>query len=131
MNSPLVAERDQAKMALSQLASSEKAARAQILSSKDRKALDDGARAKEDAFKKTLEELRPMVDEVEKKYAELRADAKVARSLEDLSRASKTVVKTGPSEAFMAGARALAQAERRFLDKRTTQVSRAKSKGKK
>jgi paraquat-inducible protein B len=129
MNSPLVAERDQAKMALAQIANNQKVTKAQVLSPKDRKTLDDQAKAKEDAFKRALEELRPMVDEVEKKYADLKADEAVKKALDDLSKASKTVVKTGPSEPFAAGARALAQAERQYLGKRSTAPNK-KAKGK-
>jgi len=131
MNTPLVAERNQAKMALAQIAGTQASAKSQVLSPKDRKALDDAARVKEDAFKKALEELRPMVDEVTRAYEELNADAAVKKALDDLSKASKTVVKTGPSEPFAAGVRALAQAERQYLGKSSTTASRRKPKGKK
>lgn len=132
MNSPLVAERNQARVALAQIASTQAAAKSQIPSAKDRKALEDAAKVKQDALKKTLEELRPMVDEVTAKYADLNADPRVRKALEDLASASKTVVKTGPSEPFAAGARALAQAERQFLGKTptTASASRKKARGK-
>ena len=70
-----------------------------------------------------------MQRQVARRVFELDLDRK---ALDDLSKASKTVVKTGPSEPFVAGARALAQAERQYLGKSTTPAtsSRKKPKGK-
>ena len=74
-----------------------------------------------------------MVDRVTKAYAELGAEPPVKKALDDLRKASKAKVDLGPSAAFLAAAKELDQAERRFLGKKATAsnaTARKKSKSK-
>ena len=75
--------------------------------------------------------LRPMVDEVTKKYAELGADEAVKGALDVVKKASKLKLKLGPSDAFLAASKELDGAERRFLGKKTAVIPRKKGKSKK
>ena len=130
-NSPLIAQRDQIKLALAEVGRTQKALKAQAPQAKDKATLDEDVKKKGEAFKAALVDLRRQVDEVTKQYNELAADPSVKKSLDDLKKASKANVKLGPSDAFLAAVKQLDQAERQFLGKKTTTVSKKKAKSKK
>jgi hypothetical protein len=132
--SPLVMQRDQVKSALAEVTVAQKSLKSEAPVVKDKAALDDEVKKKGDAFKSALADLRKMVDEVTKKYADLGADDSVKKPLADLEKAAKAKLKLGPSDAFLAGVKELDQAERRFLGKKpaaTAKKTKAKAKAKK
>ncbi len=125
-SSPLILQRDQVKAALDEVTLGQKTLKAEAPVVKDKPALDDEVKKRGETFKSALAELRAMVDQVTKKYADLSADATVKKSLADLEKATKAKLKLGPSEAFAAGVKELDQAERRFLGKKTAAPAKAK-----
>lgn len=126
--SPLISQRDQVKYVLAEITREQRALKVQAPQGQGKSSLDEAVKTKGDAFKAALADLRPKVDGVTKAYAELEADASVQKALVELKKASPTKLKLGPSDAFLAGARELDQAERRFLGKKTPVVSRKKAK---
>jgi hypothetical protein len=130
-NNPLIAQRDQIKLALAEVSRTQKTLKTQAPQAKDKSTLEEDLKKKEESFKTALTELRQQVDEVTKKYAELGADPSVKKALDTLKKASKANVKLGPSDAFLAAVKQLDQAERQFLGKKTTTVSKKKAKAKK
>ena len=78
-------------------------------------------------MKKALADLRPLVDEVKRSYADLGYDPLVKQSLEVVKKTSR--LRLGPSDAFLAGEKTLVRAERQILGKPTPVVSK-KKKGK-
>lgn len=133
MLAPIIQQRDQVKFALAEVTREQKAQKTPSApgKDKDRAALDADVTAKGDAFKAALAALRPDVDAVTKAYADLAADESVQKALTEVKKASATKLKLGPSDAFLAGARELDQAERRFLGKKKATVAKKKSKAKK
>ena len=129
-SNPLIARRDQIRVALAEVGRNQKALKAQGPQGKDKTTLEEDVKKKEEAFKSALADLRRQVDEVTRKYAELGADESVKKALDDLKKDSKAKLKLGPSDAFLAGVKELDQAERRFLGKKTTPVSNSKKKAK-
>ena len=129
--SPMIAQRDQIKATLAEVSMEQKTLKAHAAQNKDRTALDDEVKKRGEAFKAALEELRPMVDEVAKKYAELEADPSIKKARNDLQQATRANIKLGPSDAFKAGAKSLDQAERQFLGKKTATVPKKRVKPKK
>lgn len=128
---PLIAQRDQIKVALAEVVRGQKALKSQGPQGKEKTTLDEDLKKKEEAFKAALADLREQVDEVTKKYAGLAADESVKKALADLNKDTKARLKLGPSGAFLAGVKELDQAERRFLGKRTSTVSKKKIRSKK
>jgi hypothetical protein len=126
--SPLLMQRQQVTTALAEVAVAQKALKAESPVVKDKAALDDEVKKRGEAFKSSLADLRKMVDEVTKKYADLAADPTVKKSLADLEKAAKAKLKLGPSDAFAAGMKELDQAEKRFLGKKTTAPAKSKKK---
>ena len=133
MADPMVAQRDQLKLTLAEITREQQALKSnQAPPSKDKKALDEEIKLKAEEIKSALADLRPKVDEVAKKYAELKADPSVKQSLEILTKASKVSFKIGPSEPFVAASKSLEAAERKYLGKKTTPASTGKkARGKK
>jgi hypothetical protein len=129
--SAMIARRDQIKATLAEVTQAQKTLKAQAPQEKGRAALDDEVKNRGEAFKAALAELRPMVDEVTKKYADLEADESIKKARNDLQKATRATIKLGPSDAFKAGARALDQAERQFLGKKSAPVAKKKAKSKK
>ena len=125
-SSPLILQRDQVKAELADVTLGQKALKAESPAVKDKAALDDEVKKKAEAFKSDLADLRAMFDKVTKKYAELAADEAVKKSLNDLEKATKAKLKLGPSDAFLAAARELDQAERRFLGKKAAAPAKKK-----
>jgi hypothetical protein len=117
-NSPLALQRDQVKAALAEVTFAQKTLKSEAPVVKDKAALGEEVKAKGEAFKSALTELRGMVDKVTKKYDELGADESVKKSLAELEKAAKAKIKLGPSDPFLAGVKELDQAERRFLGKK-------------
>ena len=122
----LVAQRNQYKAGLDEVALEQKTLKANIPQGKARAELDDDVKKKGEAFKAALAELRPMVDEVTRKYADIAADPSVKASLAEVAKMSKAAANVGPSDAFQAGTKALEQAERRFLGKKPTPAAKKK-----
>jgi hypothetical protein len=130
-NSLLIAERDQVKAVVAEVAQEIQIVKPQVPEAKDRSALSEDVKAKEAAFKSALADLRPQVDAVTKSYAELAADASVKKAIDDLKKANKVSVKLGPSEKFLNAARELDQAERLYLGKKpTSPATKKKAKSK-
>jgi exonuclease VII large subunit len=129
ITSPLISQRDQIKYVLAEITRDQRTLKSEAPQGK-KASLDEAVKTKGDAFKTALAELRPQVDAVMKTYAELGADESVQKALVDVRKASPTKLKLGPSDAFLAGAKELDQAERRFLGKKTPVVSRKKAKSK-
>jgi hypothetical protein len=126
-SNPLIAQRDQIKLQLAEVASTQKALKTQTPPTSNKTALDEDVKKKQEAFKSALSDLRRQVDDVTKKYAELGADQSVKKAIADLMKASKAKVNLGPSDAFLAGVKELDQAERRFLGKKTPSTSKKKT----
>lgn len=130
--SQLTTQRGQIQAGLNEVAQEQRTLKASALQPKARTALDDEVKTKAEDFKAALVELRPMVDEVTKKYTELAADPAVQAALAEIAKASKSLAKLGPSEAFTAAIKALDQAERRYLGKKpATAAKKAKAKARK
>ena len=119
MPNPLKAEQQQMTAALNQTTAMQRSVKSQIPSAKDKGIIDDEVKKKAEAFKVDLTELRKMVDEVTKKYADLAADESVKKWIDELQKAGHATMKLGPSEAFARDMKELDQAERQFLGKRT------------
>ena len=129
-NAPMIAQRNQMQAAISQMSAGQRTLKAQLPQPKDKAALEAEAKKKGDAFKVALTDLRPMVDDVTKKYADLEADASVVKAKHELQQTTHTNIKLGPSDAFKAAARYLDQAERQFLGKRLSAAAKTKTKTK-
>ena len=129
--SPLILRRDQIKNTPAEVTVGQKTIKAEAPAVRDKAALDESVKQEGEAFKAALAEIRPMVDDVSKKYADLAADASVKKALADLSKATKANARLGPSDAFAAMVRELDQAERRVLGKKPATVVKKKSKAKK
>jgi hypothetical protein len=131
--SPLQVQQREVSSAVNQAAAMQKSVKAQIPSAQAKQALDADVKKKGDAFKSDLTDLRKLVDEVTKKYADLAADPKVKKAIDDMEKAGHAKISLGPSEAFHAGMKDLDQAERRFLGKKPAapaHKSKAKAKEK-
>ena len=126
--SPLAGQREQVKQSLAEVSLELKTLKSQSPPTKDRPALDAEVKKRGEAFRAALEELRPMVDDVKKKYAKLEADPEIKKARSDLNKATKANIKLGPSDAFKAGAKALEQAERQFLGKKPEARKKAKAR---
>jgi hypothetical protein len=127
LNPGMIAQRDQIKSTLAEVTVAQNDLKSRA---GDRKTLDDDVKAKGAALKAALAEVRPMIDEVTKKYADLGADEAVKKSIGELEKATKTDLKLGPSVAFLAGVKAIDQAERRLLGKKATATPKKKGKSK-
>jgi chromosome segregation ATPase len=129
--SPLAARRDQVRAALAEVSREQRALKLQVPQTKDGANSAAAAEKQAETFKAALAELRPMVDAVTKTYTELAADSSVQSALIELKKASAKKLRLGPSDAFLAGAKELDQAERRFFGKSTpaaTKSTRKKSR---
>ncbi len=115
---------------LAQIGQTQQALKAQAPQPKDKAALLDDVKKKQEAFTTALADLRQQVDEVTKKYADLGADETVKKTIDDMKKAGRVKENLGPSEAFLAGVKALDQAERKFLGKRTPAASKKKTAAK-
>ena len=125
--SPMIAERNQVQATLTEIAAEQKALKAQTPLAKERSTLDENVKKGEEAYKTALAEIRPMVEAVVKKYADLAADEAVKKVMDELKATSKGKVKIGPSDAFVVASKQLDQAERQFLGKKPP-ASAAKKK---
>jgi hypothetical protein len=126
-NNPMLAQKAQMSATLTQIGQTQQALKAQAPQPKDKAALDDDVKKKQEAFKSALSDLRQKVDEVTKKYADLGADETVKKSIDDLVKTSKAKVNLGPSDVFLAGVKELDRAERQFLGKKTPAASKKKT----
>ncbi len=127
MTAPLRAQQQQVQAAMNQTTNMQRVTKSQIPSAKDKGAIDEDVKRKGDAFKSALTELRPIVDEATKKYAELNADEKLKKSLGELEKTNHATMKIGPSETFAAAVKELDKAEKQFLGKRTAAPAKKKS----
>lgn len=127
MPNPLQAQHQQVQAALNQTNTMQKSVRSQIPSAKDKATIDADVKKKGDTFKTALTELRTMVDDVTKRYAELGNDATVKKSLADLEKTGHAKITLGPSDAFTAGMKELDHAERTFLGKKTAAPAKKKT----
>jgi hypothetical protein len=129
--SQMIAQRNLIKNTLAEANLEEKTFKAEAPQGKDHTALDEDAKKKAEECKAAVAGLRPMVDEVTKKYADLGADGSVKAAIGELEKATKANLKLGPSDAFKAGVKTLEHAERKLLGKKTPAISRKKGKSKK
>ncbi|MHC5540218.1 hypothetical protein ACYOEI_18520 [Singulisphaera rosea] len=116
-SSPLVAQRNQIRMELAEVESHLKDFKDEVPKETDRKALEEESKKNRETVKTTLEDLRRSVDEVTKKYDDLRAASSVKAALETLEKDRAGSFKLGPSAAFTAGVKTLENAERLVLKK--------------
>ena len=123
---PLTIERDQLKAMLAATTAQQKTIRNQSPQAKDTATLDTNVKQADETNKTLLADLRTQVDAVTKAYANLAADDAVKQALAE-SKKENPKLHLGPSDAFLAGARALAKSERVILNK-TTPVSTTKKK---
>jgi hypothetical protein len=130
-NNPVLAQRAQMTAALAEIGQTQKMLKSQMPQPKEKAALTDDAKKKQEAYKSALADLREKVDEVTKKYTDLGAEEAVKKSLDDLVKASKARVNLGPSDAFLAGVKELDRAERQFLGKKSPAASKKTAKAKK
>ncbi len=128
---PVAAERVQMQAAMNELSANQKTLKSQVLSAKDKTALDAEIKKRAESFKGALVELRPMVDQVTKAYADLDADEAVKKARDELAKETHANIKLGPSEAFKAAEKYLARAEREVLGKRPSAAVSKKAKAKK
>jgi hypothetical protein len=126
--SSLINQRAQVQINMAAIDREQKAVKGQTSQGKAKETLDEETKKASEAFKTALAEARPLVDEVTKKYAELEADEEVRTAMIAAKKASIAKVKLGPSDAFLVAVKELDQAERRFLGKTTTAVSKKKAK---
>jgi hypothetical protein len=126
--SSLINQRAQVQINMAAIDREQKAVKGQTSQGKAKETLDEETKKASEAFKTALAEARPLVDEVTKKYAELEADEEVKTAMIAAKKASIAKVKLGPSDAFLGAVKELDQAERRFLGKTTTAVSKKKAK---
>jgi hypothetical protein len=125
-NNPVLAQKAAMTAALAEISQTQKMMKSQLPQPKEKAALEDDLKKKQEAFKSALSDLRQQVDEVTKKYTDLGADETVKKSIDDLVKASKAKVNLGPSDAFLAGVKELDRAERQFLGKKTPAASKKK-----
>jgi prefoldin subunit 5 len=129
--SQMIAQRNLIRNTMAEVSLEQNTLNADAPQSKDRTAPDEDVKKKAEACKASLAELRPRVDEVTKKYADLGADVSVKAAISSLEKETKANLKLGPSDAFKAAAKTLDQAERKLLGKKTPAFSRKKGKSKK
>ena len=127
--SPLIAQRDMIRMNLAEVVSTQKALKGE--GGTDKKAAEDETQKKLEAAKKALAELRTSVEAVTKRYDELGADATVKAALRALEEGKLGTFKLGPTPAFRAAVKAIENAERTVLAKKTATVSRKKVRSRK
>ncbi len=94
----------------------------------DKKTLEAESRKTFEAAKAPLTEFRESVDAVTKCYKELSSDASVKSALQAIEKAKVGSFKLGPSPAFKAALKALENAERAVMAKKTSALSRKKAK---
>jgi hypothetical protein len=94
------------------------------------KALEAESQKGLEAAKAALSGLRASVDRAMKRYGELGTAASVRSALRELEKEKLGTFKLGPSQAFKAVVKALEDADRTILAKRTATVSRRKAKSK-
>lgn len=122
----MMAQRNMIQMNLSQVASAQKALKGEA--GPDKKVLEEERQKKLEAAKAALAELRSSVDAVTKRYEELGADTSVKAAFRALEEAKMGTFKLGPTPAFKATVKALENAERTVLAKKTATVSRKKGR---
>jgi hypothetical protein len=123
-NNPVLAQKAQMTAALAEIGQTQKMMKSQLPQPKDKAALENDVKKKQEAFKSALSDLREKVDEVTRKYTDLGAEEIVKKSIDDLVKASKAKVKLGPSDTFLAGVKELDRAERQFLGKKPPAASK-------
>jgi hypothetical protein len=122
----LIAQRDMIRMNLTEVSAAQRSLKADP--GPDPKALEAESQKRLEAAKAALTGLRASVDEAMKRYDELGSDASVRSALQALEKEKLGSFKLGPSPAFKAAVRALENAERTILAKRTAAVSRKKAR---
>ncbi len=133
--SPMVAERERLREAITQVAVEQSTLNNQSPQPKDTAKLDASMKKADESFKTTLADLRKQVDEVKKKYTDLGADEAVKKPLAE-AKAVNSRLHLGPSDALVAAIKELDKAEQRFLGKRTpvsatSTAAKKKAKGRK
>ena len=130
-NNPVLAQKAQMTAALAEIGQTQKMLKSQMPQPREKAALTDDLKKKQEAYKLALSDLREKVDEVIKKYADLGAEETVKKSIDDLVKASKAKVNLGPSDTFLAGMKELDRAERQFLGKKSPAASKKTARAKK
>ena len=131
MASQMIFQRDSIKQTLAEIKLEQKTLKDQAPQVSERSAMDADVKAKADALRATITEIRPIIDGVTRKYAELAADKSIKGAISELERASKASLKIGPSDAFVAAVKAIDSAEQRLTGRKVTTVSRKKSRSRK
>ena len=127
--SQLIAQRNLIRMNLAEITPPQKSIGADA--APDRKTLEVESKRKMEAARAVLAEIRGSVDAVTKRYDELNSDASVRSGLQSLEKEKLGTFKLGPSTSFKAAVKALDNAEKMILAKKTSAVSRRKAKLKK
>jgi DNA repair exonuclease SbcCD ATPase subunit len=123
----LLSQLNQIQTPLNQIVAEQKSLRASTPA--DAKALNEEVEKGAEALKAALAELRPMIDEVVKRYATLGADPAVKAAIGELETATRADFKLGPSAEFKAGMKLLDRAEKKTV--RSKPAARKKGKSKK
>jgi hypothetical protein len=123
----LIAQRNMLKSNLVEITSAQNAINAHLPAT-DTKAMDGEVKANLEASKATVAEMRPMIDEVLKRYTDLASDPSVKAAIGELERATKAKFKLGPSDGFKAAVKMLDEAERKLLGKKPLAASNSKKK---
>jgi hypothetical protein len=124
--SQLISQRNMIQMNLAQVVAAQKPVNP--LPETDKKALEAESKKSLEAAKAVLTEFRGSVDAVTKRYSQLNSDASVKTALQALEKAKVGSFKLGPSPTFKTAVKALENAERTVLAKKTSTSSKKKTK---
>jgi hypothetical protein len=122
----LVSQRNMIRMNLDEVVSTQKSFKPDAKT--DPKALEAESKKSFEVAKSALTEFRESVDAVTKQYDALNADPSVKSALQALEKDKMGTFKLGPSTTFKTTAKALENAERLILAKKTSAVSKKKAK---
>ncbi|MDG3004088.1 hypothetical protein [Paludisphaera mucosa] len=111
---------------LVEIASLQRAARSET--PKDEKALEAEMQKSLEAVRTALAEFREAADAVVRRYDELDVDPAVKSAFQALEKAKLGGLKLGPTPEFGNALKALAKAERTYLEKKSPVVSRTRSR---
>jgi hypothetical protein len=112
----LIQQRNVAQFRLAEVGSAQNSVEAQPTTT-DVTALDDRVKKRREDLEAAVAEVRPMVDDVLKRYSELGSDPEVKAAVNVGERATRADLKLGPSEGFRTAVKTLEQAERKLTGK--------------
>ena len=129
-SSVMIEQRDQIKSHLAAISLELKTAKAQAIPTNEKNALDDDVKKRGEVARTALEGLRPMINEVTKKYLYLENNPAIKKARNDFQKATKAILKLGPSDAFRSGVKSIDQFQRELFGKKPATVSGKKPRSK-